>query len=155
MADVPEQAAQGSARRTAPAFPWRVAALVVGDAVSFLVFAGIGRNQHGETSGLGALLEIALTAAPFALGWFLVSPWLGAFRRKLTTGVGRMLARTELAWLAAFPVALVLRLVLDPQHLSLGQIAAFAAVILCVNALFLGVWRGAFALVAAWWARRG
>jgi hypothetical protein len=130
----------------ASASPWRIAALVAGDALSFLVFTGVGRNTHGEASGLG---QVALTALPFALGWFLVSPWVGAYRRAATTGVRRMLMRTELAWLASYPAALILRVIIAPDpSLSHKQFITFAIVILLANAVFLGVWRTAFALAA-------
>jgi hypothetical protein len=120
-----------------------IAALVAGDIVSFLVFAAVGRRSHSEASGPAAIGQIASTALPFALGWFLVSPWLGAFRRTLITSPRRMLARTELSWLAAWPVALLLRWALSEDH----QIPiSFAAVVLVSNALFLGAWRGLFAL---------
>ncbi|HZC06752.1 MAG TPA: DUF3054 domain-containing protein [Ktedonobacterales bacterium] len=124
--------------------PWRVVTLVVGDALSFLVFAGLGRNQHGETSGLAALGQVALTALPFALGWFLVSPWVGAYRRAATDTVARMLKRTELAWIATYPVALILRVLIAPDH---KMPITFAIVILLANAIILGVWRSVFALV--------
>jgi hypothetical protein len=127
---------------------WRAVLLVAGDALSFLVFAGVGRNTHGEASGLGALGQVALTALPFALGWFLVSPWVGAYRRAATDGMRRMATRTELAWLASYPVALILRFTFahDPS-MTIAQAITFAIVILLANALFLGVWRTAFALV--------
>jgi hypothetical protein len=140
MADSIETAA----RRPAPVTLWRTVGLVVGDAISFLVFAGTGRNQHGETSGLGALGQIALTALPFALGWFLVSPWVGAYRRRLTDTVRRMLTRTEMAWLASYPAALLLRVVIAPDH---QMPWTFALVILLANAVFLGLWRAAFAFI--------
>ncbi|HEU0028949.1 MAG TPA: DUF3054 domain-containing protein [Ktedonobacterales bacterium] len=143
MADSIEKAAGASARRTS-ALPWRTVGLVVGDAVSFLVFAGLGRNQHGEASGLGALGQIALTAVPFALGWFLVSPWVGVYRRQLTNTVRRMASRTELAWLASYPVALILRVLIAPDH---QMPWTFALVILLANALLLGAWRSAFGFV--------
>jgi hypothetical protein len=138
-----------------PASPWRTAALVIGDAVSFLIFAGVGRDTHGEATGLAALGQVAWTALPFALGWFLVSPWVGAYRRAATDTILRMLTRTELAWLAAYPAALILRLILahDPT-LTLTKFITFAIVILLANAAFLGVWRTAFALVARLVARR-
>src|SRR5215472_13396248 len=120
-----------------------IVALVAGDLVSFLVFAAVGRRSHDEASGPAAIGQIAWTALPFALGWFLVSPWLGAFRRTLITSPRRILARTELGWLAAWPVALLLRRALSDDH----QIPpSFATVVLVSNALFLGVWRGLFAL---------
>lgn len=125
---------------------WRIAALAAGDALSFLVFAGVGRQTHEEASGLGALGYVAATAVPFALGWFLVTPWLGAFRRDLTMGVRAMMRRTELAWLAAWPVTLLLRWALASDH---RVPLSFAIVILLSNAVFLGLWRGVFA-----WATR-
>jgi len=130
--------------------PWRIVTLAAGDAISFLVFAAAGRNQHNETSGLGALGQVALTALPFALGWFLVSPWVGAYRRAATNTVRRMLTRTELAWLATYPAALILRVIIAPDH---AMPLTFAIVILLANAVFLGVWRSAFALVARLRAR--
>jgi len=63
-----------------------------------------------------------------------------------------MLRRTELAWLAAWPVALVLRLALSADH---TVPISFALVILIANAIFLGLWRGAFAAVADWLGGRG
>ena len=149
MADSIETAADTAARQPAAA-PWRTVGLVVGDAISFLVFAGTGRNQHGETTGLGALTQIALTALPFALGWFLVSPWVGAYRRRLTDTVRRMLTRTELAWLASYPVALILRVLIAPDH---QMPWTFALVILIANAVFLGLWRAAFSFVEGLTAR--
>lgn len=134
-------------------FPWRTVVLVAGDALSFAIFAGTGRSQHGEASGLGALGQTLVTAAPFALGWFLVSPWVGAYRRKLTDSVPRMLGRTELAWLAAYPVAVILRLIFVRDGITPAQLIAFAMVILLANALFLGVWRAAFAFVERLLAR--
>ncbi len=127
------------------ALPWRAFALVAGDAVAFLIFAGAGRASHGETRGLGALLNVAGTALPFALGWFAVAPFFGAFRCTKTDRLGKMLARTELAWLCAWPVTLGLRYVLVGNH-SLTM--PFPLIALAFNALFLGVWRGAFSLLA-------
>lgn len=131
-------------------FPWRVAALAIGDAASFLLFAAAGRRTHAESSGLAAIGQIAATALPFALGWFAVSPFAGAFRRVATLGPHRMLLRTEGAWLLAWPVALVLRWALAPDH---NVPVSFALVILLANALFLGVWRSAFAFVERWRTR--
>ena len=122
----------------------RIVGLVVGDAVSFLVFAAVGRQTHHEASGLAAFAQVALTAAPFALGWFVVSPWLGAFRRGKTGTPLAMLRTTLIAWLASWPAALVLRWGFAAQ---MPQVS-FAVVILVANAVFLSVWRTAWAFAA-------
>lgn len=125
----------------------RIVALVAGDIVSFLVFATIGRGTHGEANGLGAAVEIARTALPFALGWFIVSPFIGTFRRRLTDTPLRMLWRTELAWLASWPVAMLLRRILVNDNVPMQAFLTFALVVLIANVIFLGVWRTGFALV--------
>lgn len=122
----------------------RLGALVAGDALSFVVFATVGRHSHNEASGLAAIGVTLATAAPFAAGWFAVSPFVGAFRRAKTASLKTMLTRTELAWLCAWPAAALLRWAFGPDHkLPLS----FAIVILIANAVFLGVWRSLFALV--------
>lgn len=123
----------------------RVAALIAGDAVSFVVFTTVGRHSHNEAAGLAAIGVTLATAAPFAAGWFAVAPWLGAFKRSATAGVWAMLKRTELAWLAAWPIAALLRWAFGPDH---KMPLSFALVILIANAVFLGVWRSLFALVS-------
>ena len=136
--------------RSGSGFPWRVAVLVVGDAASFLLFAATGRRTHDETSGIAAIGQIVETALPFALGWFALSPFAGAFRRLATRGPRQMLVRTELAWLIAWPMTLVLRWWLAPDH---NVPLSFAIVILLANAVFLGVWRTAFAWIERWRTR--
>jgi hypothetical protein len=126
---------------------WWSLALVAGDLLSFLIFAVAGRRSHQEAVGLDALSQTLLTALPFVLGWFLVAPWLGAFRRARTRTPLAMLGRTELSWLCALPLALVLRWVIVRHAPPLS----FALVAGVVNALFLGGWRTAF----AWLAGRG
>ena len=69
----------------------RIAALVMGDLIAFAVFATLGRDTHHEATGFDAIGQTLWTALPFALGWFLVAPWLGAFRR---AGAERPLADT-------------------------------------------------------------
>jgi len=121
----------------------RIAALVVGDLIAFVVFATLGRETHNEATGLGAIGQTLWTALPFMLGWFLVAPWLGAFRRTGTARPLDMLRRTEIAWLASWPVALLLRWAFTPNH-HIPPLA-FAIVALLANAVILGGWRTAFA----------
>ncbi|HEU5227180.1 MAG TPA: DUF3054 domain-containing protein [Ktedonobacteraceae bacterium] len=116
----------------------RILILVAGDAVVFLIFSAIGRRSHNEAAGLDALWQIALTAAPFALGWFLVSPFVGAFRRALEIRPRKMITRTALAWLAAWPVGLLVRGIVEQKVPPLS----FALVTLISNMILLVLWRG-------------
>ncbi len=133
-----------------PARLWRLAGLVVGDACVFLIFAAVGRSSHHEASGLAAFGLVVQTAVPFALGWFIVAPFLGVYRESVTSKVRPMLGHTALGWLCAWPVAMVLRwlFTLNEPALSLGSWATFSTVVLVTNMLFLNVWRGLFALLA-------
>jgi hypothetical protein len=121
----------------------RIAALVMGDLIAFAVFATLGRDTHHEATDFDAIGQTLWTALPFALGWFLVAPWLGAFRRAGTERPLDMLRRTEIAWLASWPVALLLRWAFTPDH-HIPPLA-FAIVALLANAVFLGGWRTIFA----------
>ena len=121
----------------------RIILLVTGDLIAFIVFAALGRETHNEATGLGAIGQTLWTAFPFILGWFLVAPWLGAFTRARTERPLDMLQRTEIAWLAAWPVALLLRWAFTADH-HIPPLA-FATVALLANTVILGGWRTAFA----------
>jgi len=117
--------------------------LVIGDLICFLIFSALGRNQHREPSGFTAILQIILTALPFAAGWFLVSPFVGAFRHKILAKPGAMVIRTALAWLLAWPVAMLLRGIFVDHGIPP---LSFAIIVLFFNMLLLLIWRWLFAL---------
>src|SRR5262245_6936250 len=120
--DRPERAATPSRVRHG-------ALLVAGDALAFLIFSAIGRASHSEAAGLAALAQIAETAAPFAIGWFAVAPFVGVFRAEVAARPRRMLARTAVAWLLAWPVGLLLRALIRQTSIPLS----FAVVTLLTN----------------------
>jgi hypothetical protein len=123
----------------------RTAALVGGDVVALMVFAAIGRGSHGEAAGLGAVGEVARTAAPFLVGWLLAAPWLGAFRPAATATPAAMLRTTAIAWCAALLVGALLR------ALMIGRFSppSFYVVTFIAALVLLGGWRAAFALIEA------
>ncbi len=123
----------------------RTVILVFGDVIVFLVFAAIGRRSHGEEAGLSAALQIATTAVPFLLGWFLVAPLIGAFRRNIMADPLKMARRTALAWLAAWPVAMLIRGLLVDHGVPPWT---FWLVAFLSNIIFLQIWRLPYALVA-------
>ncbi len=127
----------------------RILLLVLGDAIVFLVFAAVGRRSHGEAAGVNALLQIAWTAAPFAAGWFLVAPFVGAYRRLHARTPRRaaqeMAQRTALSWVAAWPVGLLFRGLIERGVPPFS----FMIVTLISNMVFLLLWRLPF----AWFSR--
>ncbi len=123
----------------------RTALLVIGDAAALMIFAAIGRASHGEEAGLTALAQIAETAAPFIIGWFAVAPLIGAYRADVTGAPSRMLARTALTWLIAWPVGLGLRALIRQTTIPLS----FALVTFITVLTIMILWRGVFALIAA------
>jgi len=142
-----------SASRTATAADaslprWsRVAALAVGDLIAFLLFAIIGLTNHKEAVSLSS---VAVTAAPFIIAWFVISPFLGAFGRQGSAATTRpvpLLQRTAVAWIVAWAVALLLRRFVFRDDI----LPAFIVVALLVNAVLLLGWRGAVS--ALFWRR--
>ncbi len=117
--------------------------LVIGDVICLLIFAALGRNTHGEAAGFAAIPQIFITALPFASGWFLVSPFVGAFRREIVTQPRAMVMRTALAWLLSWPVAMLLRGIFVDHGIPP---LSFAFVVLLFNMVLLVIWRWLFAL---------
>ncbi|HEY4033751.1 MAG TPA: DUF3054 domain-containing protein [Ktedonobacteraceae bacterium] len=120
----------------------RIILLIIGDAIVFLIFAAVGRRSHGEAASISSFLQVAGTAAPFALGWFIVAPFIGAYRRRQTTGVGNMAQRTALSWIAAWPVAILFRGIAVDRAVPPWT---FMLISLISNMVFLEVWRVLFA----------
>ena len=144
-----------TARRFAPASarsddeprPGRVALLAVGDLVVFLVFVVLGLSNHKEAVTAG---NIARTAAPFVIAWAVIGPIFGAYGRRgsaSSTQPRVLLARSIPAWVVAWAVGLLLRVVVFRDTLA----PAFAAIALVFNAIFLLGWRVALAQLA--WRR--
>jgi len=137
---VNETVASARVESKAPTSPLRTIILVVGDIIVFLIFAAIGQRSHREA---GNIFGVAIIALPFAAAWFLVSPFVGAFRRGLEYTTGKMSLRTLLAWFAAWPVAMLLRGVFVDKGVPPW---AFALITLVTNTILLQAWRVSFSL---------
>jgi hypothetical protein len=147
----PVNTTKASIRKEIP-YNRAVIILVIGDVICFLIFAALGRNTHREPAGIAAISQIITTALPFAIGWFLVSPFVGAFRREIVTQPRAMAMRTALAWLLSWPVAMLLRgIFVDHAVPPLS----FALVVLLFNMVLLVIWRWLFALYNSRRKRRG
>jgi hypothetical protein len=117
--------------------------LVFGDAIAFLAFAAIGRGSHGEATGFAALPEVFLTALPFAAAWFIVAPFMRAYRSDIFASPRGMARRTIIAWAVAWPLSMVFRGVFVDHGIPP---LSFAIVTLIFNMLILLLWRWPFAL---------
>jgi hypothetical protein len=122
-----------------------IATLAAGDLVAFNVVTAIGLLSHGQLTGLDALGEVATIAAPFAIGWFIVAPFAGAFRDDIAGRPRRILPRAALAWLIALPIGLLLWSLIRQKPVQ----PAFAVVTFITNLIVLLGWRGVFAWLAA------
>ncbi|MEO7909074.1 MAG: DUF3054 domain-containing protein [Roseiflexaceae bacterium] len=123
----------------------RIATLAAGDLVAFNVVTAIGLLSHGELTGLDALGQVAIVAAPFAIGWFLIAPFAGAFRSDIASQPRRILPRAALAWLIALPLGLLFWSLIRQKQIQ----PAFAIVTFITNLIVLLGWRGVFALLSA------
>jgi hypothetical protein len=123
----------------------RIATLAAGDLVAFNVVTAIGLLSHAELTGLDALGEVVIVAAPFAISWFLIAPFVGAFRTDIAGQPRRILPRTTLAWLIALPIGLLLWSLIRQKQIQLP----FAVVTFITNLIVLLGWRGVFAWLTA------
>lgn len=125
----------------------RTIALILGDILCFVIFGALGSSQHGETV---SLLYSAWLALPFMAAWFLVSPFVGAFKADIAIRPKKMLVRTIISWLATWPVAMLFRwLLVDRLRVPvtpLSSFLTFAIVALFFNMGLLLIWRWPFAL---------
>ena len=117
--------------------------LVIGDILCFLIFAALGRSSHREASGFAAIPQVITTALPFIAGWFLVSPFVGAFRHKVIAQPKAMVILTSIAWLLAWPIIILLRGIFVDHGVPP---LSFDLIILVFNMLLLLIWRWPFAL---------
>jgi Protein of unknown function (DUF3054) len=123
----------------------RLVTLIAGDLVTFNVVTAIGLLSHGELTGLAALGEVALVATPFAISWFLIAPFAGAFRADIAGQTRRIMPRAALAWLIALPIGLLLWSLSRQKEIQ----PAFAVVTFMTNLIVLLGWRGVFAWLTA------
>jgi DUF3054 family protein len=134
--DRPERAATPVTRRGV--------LLAAGDVLTFHAVTAVGLLSHGELSSLDQLPHLVEVAMPFAAGWLLAAPFVGAFRPDVVAVPRRMLARTCVAWLIACPIGLLLWSLVRQRPVQ----PAFAIVTFLTNLVALLGWRATFALLA-------
>lgn len=114
--------------------------LPLGDALSILLFAVLGRQSHNESGGIVAAFEVA---APFIIGWLFVAPWFGALRPPAWANPRSATLTVLKAFLPAYVAGSLLRALFTGRASPPAFYLVTAAVIL---ALLLG-WRLLYTLV--------
>lgn len=111
--------------------------LAAGDLAALIVFAGVGKSNHGEDVNLVSTL---VTAAPFLGSWVVLSPLLGAYNRKATESLSALPVGLLPGWLVGVPAALAIR------GLSKGEMppTPFIIVSMVATFTFLCGWRAVY-----------
>ena len=122
--------------------------LVIGDLLVLLSFVAIGRRSHSMSIvDVGATL---ITALPFIISWFVITPWFGIYKAQIYTVWQRIVPRLLLAWIVAGPVALILRALFLGRSISSGIMPTFALISIVYIGVVALIWRLAF----MWWVNR-
>ena len=114
----------------------------MGDLITIALITLIGFATHGEAD-LAFFPRMAALYIPLSLAWFLLAPALGLFGREILPNL-RQLSRVALAMIFAASLAAVLRGFI----LHAPIIPIFAAVLTCVSALGMVLWRAVYVLLA-------
>lgn len=109
--------------------------LYAGDLLAIALVTFIGFATHGE-AGVSFVPRMAALYFPLSISWFLLTPALRLFDRKVTLDP-KQLWRPALAMIFAAPMAAVLRGFL----LNAPVIPIFAAVLAGTSALGMVIWR--------------
>jgi hypothetical protein len=126
---------------------WELIALALGDFVTLLIFAAIGRASH-DMPDAGRLLALFDTAVPFMLAFLVVGMLTGLYRGKALFPVGRVIWRTGLFALSAGPLGVALR----AAWLGHSIVPTFLLVGTVSSAVMLILWRvGWSRLRRLWW----
>lgn len=101
------------------------------DALALILFAFVGRMSHNE--GFDPVMDL-LTAAPFLLAWFALSPFAGAYSRNATASAKRAASSLLLPWAISMPAGLLIR------GLGKGAISPTPFIVVSLVATFLALW---------------
>jgi hypothetical protein len=114
-----------------------VGSLAAVDVVTLLALVTVGEIRH-SVDVVGNPGRVLATAAPFLLGWFVVSALVGAYGDRAFAGGVDTLKLTVGAWVGGAGVGLTLR---GTSYLAGNSPLSFALVMTGLGALALGIVR--------------
>ncbi len=109
---------------------------MIGDAIVFLTFAGIGRASHGEAVASAAIRTVG-TALPFLAGWFAAAVAWRAYAAETLHSYRAGLTRVVVTWVSGAVIALAIRSLLEHRLVP----ATFAGIAFGFNLVLLLLWR--------------
>ena len=116
--------------------------LALGDVLVILAFVYAGTLNHAEVSfppaGVADVTTVVLVALPFLVGWAIAAPLIGAYSAGAAESAKASVPLTIRSWIPATVVGLGIR---ATPWVEGGVALAFAAVMLLVGSVSLGVWR--------------
>lgn len=117
------------------------APLVVGDVLVLIAMLTAGTLSHQPAEFLVSEPTYLLGVwAPFLIGWFLVSPLIGAYAAGAVETAKSSVPLVVRSWIPAAAVGFMLRAVVFRG----GAAPAFVAVILVTGSVALGGWRALY-----------
>lgn len=117
--------------------------LILGDWLALALFVFIGQLDH-EMVGANPLPRLLRTTAQLAIPWTILGLLLGAFR--YSTNWRDFFGRFVVAWLAAAPLALLLRAYMQGQATI---IVIFMTITMGLGGGFMLAWRLVYFLIRA------
>lgn len=114
--------------------------LAIGDIISLILFALIGRQSHAEAL---TLQSVFMTAAPFVVAWFIMATVLRAYRPGLLTSPRAMFMQSLVVAIGAGALGVFLRAML--LRVPVNQTFLLVAIPMVV--LFVIAWRMIFIFV--------
>lgn len=112
------------------------APLAVGDVIAILAVIAIGMTSHQSLTGPVALLE---TAAPFLVGWALMSILVGAYSAGAAESAKASVPLALRSWIPAAGIGVVLRGAFQSTFST--DLGIFLLVMLATGSLAIGGWR--------------
>jgi len=127
---------------------WELIALVLGDLLVLIVFAALGRSNHGLTAVDSSFRAVLNTAMPFVIAWIAGGLFTGAYQGQGLFPVGRTILRTLITAVIAGPLGTALRAAWLEREISW----MFMLVATGTISLMMVIWRlGWSRLRRLWW----
>ncbi len=114
--------------------------LLIGDLIVLLIFALMGRADHGMSLSAGDIFQ---TALPFILGWLIVAPLMKALRPEAVQSIGRAAYKAATTWIVAGIAGLIIR----SMYLHREIDWLFALITIGFNLVLFVVWRSLYAWI--------